>query len=169
MPGSSDSGQKGQEGTSVFLCESFGGGTTPVPSLLPACPPGAASTLGSVLGPAQPAVLVDGVAWRTEPTAHPHGLTVTELPSDDKRVLTKRAWMVGVTGQGWGVGRERTGEAAFPAVTRDPGSECLPGAPHPRALERADPGPSCESRAGRALLPYLKGGCVAPLGDGVIC
>lgn len=77
--------------------------------------------------------------------------------------------MVGVTSQGWGVGRERTGEAAFPAVTRDPGSERLPGAPRPRALERADPGPSCESRAGRALLPYLKGGCAAPLGDGVIC
>lgn len=114
----------------VLLCKSFGGGTTPVPSLLPACLPGASSTLGSVLGPAQPAVLVDGLARRTEPTAHPHGLTVTELPPDDKRVLTKRAWMVGVTSRSRGVGGERMGEAAFPAITRDPGSEHLP-APGP--------------------------------------
>ena len=77
--------------------------------------------------------------------------------------------MVGVAGQSRGMGGERMGEAAFPAITRDPGSEQLPGAPHPWALERAEPGPSCEPRAGRALLPYLKGGCAAPLGDGVIC
>ena len=79
------------------------------PSLLPACPPGASSTLGSVLGLAQLglcAVLVDGMAWRTKPTVHPHSLTVTGLPPDDKRVLTKRAWMVGATrseeGRAWG-------------------------------------------------------------------
>ena len=64
---------------------------------------------------------------------------------------------------------ERMGEAAFPAITGNPGSEHLPGATHPWALEQVDLGPSCESRAGRALLPYLKGGCMAPLGDGVIC
>lgn len=79
------------------------------PSLLPACPPGASSTLGSVLGLAQLglcAVLVDGMAWRTKPTIHPHSLTVTGFPPDDKRVLTKRAWMVGATrseeGRAWG-------------------------------------------------------------------
>lgn len=53
--------------------------------------------------------------------------------------------MVGPPGQSRGVCGEQMGEVAFPAISRDPGSEHLPGAAHPWALKRADLGPSCES------------------------
>lgn len=73
-------GRRGRREPRSFCANPLTEGPHLSPSLLPACPPGASSTLGSVLGLAQPGlcvVLVDGVSWQTKATVHPHSLTVT--------------------------------------------------------------------------------------------
>ena len=134
-------GRRGRREPRSFCANPLMEGPGLSPSLLPTCPPGASSTLGSVLGPPQLglcAVLVDGMAWRTKPTIHPHGLMVTELPPDDKRVLTKRAWMVGATrseqGRAWGA--DVRGAFSWSQVP-SPGTRALS-----TSLELPTPGPS---------------------------
>ena len=158
------------------MCKSFDGGTRPVP-LPPSYMPARGLLHPGVSPWPAPAGAVRGSGgWHgmVDQTHHPssrpdgHGTPARRQEGPDEEGVDGGGHPVRA-GACVGSGRERGLFLVPGPITWNPGSEHLPGAAHPWALERADLGPSCESCSGRALLPYLKGGCMAPLGDGVIC
>lgn len=156
----------------VLLCKSFDRGTTPVP-LPPSCMPARGLLHPGVSPWPGPAGAVRapggwcGMAGQSyRPSSQPDGhLTPARRQEgpDEEGVDGGAAWSE--QGRVWGA----DGRGGLSCHLPGPGLGAPPWSRPPLGPQAGRPGPLLRVHTGRALLPYLKGGCAAPLGGGVIC